>query len=197
MFTGLVERKGTLLGREARVVGSRMRFSHGFGPLELGESISVSGACLTVVDFAETEFVVDVSPETLEKTTLGELEAGSQVNLERAAAIGDRLGGHLVTGHVDATGVVSRLVRHADMTELEIEIGHNLAKYAAKKGSITIDGVSLTINDSSQDGVGLLLIPHTLQVTTLGLLAEGSRVNVEVDLVARYVERLLSAQSSE
>ncbi len=195
MFTGLVAQKGLLVSRTSIDTGQRLEFFHELGPLQLGESVSVSGACLTVVAFRQQHFSADVSSETLQRTTLGHLQTGHPVNLERAVAVGDRLGGHLVTGHVDGVGEVDHITTEGEMTRVGLFIGRELGRYAAQKGSITIDGVSLTINSVSDDRVELLLIPHTRSVTTLGQLTVGSPVNVEVDLVARYVERLLSTRS--
>lgn len=191
MFTGLVEQMGRVLAAEPRPAGIRLRLTHQFEGLSLGESISVSGACLTVVEFDASSFAVDISLETKRLTTLGQLQRGASVNLERAAKVGDRLGGHLVSGHVDGVGMVHRLQPDADMTAMTISVGSQLARFCATKGSITIEGVSLTTNLVSDDAVDLMLIPHTLAVTTLGQLQLGSPVNVEVDQVARYVERLL------
>lgn len=185
---------GTLLSAMPREVGQRLELAHEFAGLVLGESISVGGACLTLVGSTASTFAVDVSPETLHRTTLGEKRVGERLNLERAARVGDRLGGHLVTGHVDGIGTVVSVEPLADMTRVVVDVGTDLGRYAAEKGSITIDGVSLTINGVEGSEVSLLLIPHTRAVTTLGQLVAGARVNVEVDLVARYVERLLTAR---
>ena len=192
MFTGLVESMGQLRGREPLAAGERFEFQHALGALCLGESVAVSGACLTVIASTAETFFADLSPETLERTVLGALSVGDLVNFERALASGQRLGGHLVTGHVDGVGTVRRKDLTGEMTVLEIAIGEALGRYAAEKGSVTIDGVSLTINGVTDDSVELCLIPHTAQITTLGRLSVSSRVNVEVDLIARYVERLLA-----
>ncbi len=191
MFTGLVEATGTLLEKSPQAGGLRLRFSHPLGALCLGESIAVSGACLTVVAMTADTFDAELSTETLALTILGELEVGDPVNFERALAATDRLGGHLVSGHVDGIGQVSSLASEGEMTRVTLQVPEALAPYAAKKGSITIDGVSLTINEVGQTEVHLLLIPHTQAVTTLGRLKVGTRVNLEMDLLARYVERLL------
>lgn len=198
MFTGLVETRSQLLSREALKdnSGESMTFSHAFGQLTLGESISVSGACLTVVAFDQDSFRVELSPETLGLTTLGTLKSQDPVNLERALQTGDRLGGHLVTGHVDGVGHVSSVEPTGDMTEVSIQVPTELAQYVAKKGSITVDGVSLTVNDVSGCTAKLLLIPHTQEITTLDRLEINKQVNLEVDLVARYVERLLQTRNA-
>lgn len=190
MFTGLVEAQSHLQSVMEIDGGKRLTFSHAFDSLSLGESIAVSGACLTVVDFDAAAFSVEASFETLRLTTLGKLSVGSCVNLERALKVGDRLGGHLVTGHVDGTGTVNSIDLEGEMKILSLELENDLLRYVARKGSLTVDGVSLTVNEVTSQSVTLVVIPHTQKVTTLGALREGSEVNVEVDLVARYVERL-------
>jgi riboflavin synthase len=194
MFTGLVEAQGVLQMRTTQVGGVRLSFSHPGFRLTLGESIALSGACLTVVAFDTQSFTVELSHETLALTTLGQLEIGHKVNLERALLASDRLGGHLVTGHVDGVGVVSALVPDGEMTRVVLTPPAVLLRYIAKKGSLTVDGVSLTVNEVRNESVELLLIPHTQAVTTLGALQVGTAVNLEVDILARYVERMLSFQ---
>ncbi len=192
MFTGLVQGVGALVERRGLSGGERYRLTHGFGRLELGESIAVNGACLTVVAEDGQTFDAELSPETLERTTLGSLAPEAPVNLERALLASDRLGGHLVSGHVDGVGHVRGLEELGDMTRVLVGVPAALTRYVAEKGSLTIDGVSLTVNGVQEDNVSLLLVPHTRQVTTLGRLAVGDAVNLEVDLIARYVERLLA-----
>lgn len=192
MFTGLVEIMGRLTSSLEDAGGRRLSFEHDFAGLSLGESISVSGTCLTVVAFDAHTFTVQVSPETLQLTTLGRLVDGATVNLERALPAGARLGGHLVTGHVDGMGRVAQLRFEGEMCRLDVDIPENLRRYMAKKGSVTVEGVSLTVNDVTDTGIALLVIPHTRHVTSLGTLAVGDLINIEVDLVARYVERLLT-----
>jgi riboflavin synthase len=194
MFSGLVSGVGKLVRKSEATAGQRLVLSHPYGPLSLGESIAVQGVCLTVVESDDVEFVVDVSPETLERTTLGELGEGAAVNLERALLASDRLGGHLVSGHVDGTGRVEALEALGEMMRVELTLPTELSRYVAEKGSLTVDGVSLTVNGVGPVSASLLLIPHTRAVTTLGELEVGRRVNLEVDLVARYVERLLSTR---
>jgi len=162
--------------------------------VRLGDSIAVSGPCLTVVALAADTFDVDVSIETLARTTLGERKAGDAVNLEKALRLSDRLGGHLVSGHVDGVGVVAERETLADYVRFALEAPPELARYIAMKGSITVDGVSLTVNAVAGRRFDILTIPHTLSRTTLGGLASGARVNLEVDLLARYLERLLEHQ---
>lgn len=203
MFTGLVLGTGELVLREELAIGEKIGIRHPLGELELGESIAVSGACLTVIGEevrgSERVFFADVSPETFARTTLGDLVVGGHVNLERALRAGDRLGGHIVTGHVDAVGTVESVVDlGADMTELQIRLPRELGPLVAEKGSLTVAGVSLTVNSVVDDALGavagFLVIPHTKSITTLGDLRVGSRVNIEVDLLARYVARLAFAK---
>jgi len=159
---------------------------------EVGESISVNGVCLTAVSLNDDGFDTDVSVETLDVTGLGGLGVGSTVNLEPAISLGERLGGHLVSGHVDCTGTVTSRAADARSVRLAIEIPREYARYVAKKGSVCVDGVSLTINEVSGNAFKVNIIPHTADVTILGDYKVGTVVNVEVDLLARYIERLLS-----
>ena len=163
-----------------------------WGDYEIGESIAVNGVCLTAVALSEDGFDTDVSVETLDVTALGELKAGSDVNLEPAISLGERLGGHLVSGHVDCVGTVTARAADARSIRLTIEIPNEYAHYVAKKGSVCVDGVSLTINEVSGNAFELNIIPHTAEVTIIDGYAVGSTVNVEVDLLARYLERLLN-----
>ncbi|HSC88715.1 MAG TPA: riboflavin synthase [Polyangiaceae bacterium] len=199
MFSGLVAGVGRIRARSALAAGQRFVISHPFGQLELGESIAVQGVCLTVTGWEEHEgesrFFVELSPETLARTTLGQLPDDGAVNLERALRASDRLGGHLVTGHVDAVGRVERLEALGEMMRVVVSVPAGLSRFVAEKGSLTVEGVSLTVNAVSGDQAELLLIPHTRAVTTLGGLTDGAPVNLEVDLVARYVERLLLART--
>jgi riboflavin synthase len=194
MFTGIVMSRGSVL--EARQSGGDMRLHINTGALDLsdsteGDSIAVAGACLTMLEPASRTFFADVSAETLALTTLGNLQPGSAVNLELALTLQDRLGGHLVSGHID--GMATLIDRHADgrAQRFEFELPQELARYVAPKGSVTINGVSLTVNEVQGAKFSVCLIPHTLEVTTLGELQPGQQVNIEVDLVARYLERLL------
>jgi riboflavin synthase len=164
---------------------------------EEGESIAVNGACLTARDIQGRRFLVDVSPESLSRTGLGALEVGSRVNLERALRLADRLGGHLVSGHVDALGRVEERRAAGDFTLFTFSLDAGLAKYVIEKGSITINGVSLTVNSCSGNRFSVSIIPHTLAVTTLGLLKQGDLVNIEVDIIGKYVEKLLAEQAAD
>ncbi len=166
-----------------------------FADYEIGESIAVNGVCLTAVALHEQGFDTDVSLETLDVTALGELDVGSAVNLEPAISLGERLGGHLVSGHVDCVGKVTSRDADARSVRLAVEIPTAYAHYVAKKGSVCIDGVSLTINEVSGNRFELNIIPHTAEVTIIGDYVVGTSVNVEVDLLARYLERLLSKDS--
>jgi riboflavin synthase len=199
MFTGLIAVTGTLAARSPRGPGARLTLRCEFqdGPLAEGESIAVDGACLSVDRILSDGFEVDASVETLTRTTLGGLPIGSAVHLERALRAGDRLGGHLVTGHVDGVGELAARRDAGDSVWMSFDIPVGLARFVAEKGSITLDGVSLTVNAARGDRVEVTIIPHTCSKTKLGALSPGSRVNVEVDLVARYLDRLLSAKQAD
>ena len=194
MFTGIIQDVGTVLALERRAGDVRLQI--GVERISLanaaaGDSIAVSGVCLTALDINTTGFAADVSNETLSLTTLGSLAVGSRVNLEPALRAGDPLGGHLVSGHVDGLGEVIALEGDARSVRMRFRVPGALAKYFARKGSVAIDGVSLTINEVERDIFGVNLIPHTQSVTTLGEFTVGRKVNLEVDTIARYVERLL------
>jgi riboflavin synthase len=195
MFTGIVQGVGAVCAIEPRGGDVRIKIDAGPVPLagvELGGSIAVSGVCLTATHFDGNVFAADVSRETLSLTTLAGLVPGSRVNLEKALLAGQALGGHYVTGHVDGVGEV--VARHDDARSVRMEfaVPEALARYVARKGSICIDGVSLTVNGASGRRFDVNLVPHTLEVTTLGGLRAGSRVNLEVDIIARYVERMMN-----
>jgi riboflavin synthase len=194
MFTGIVQDIGRVQRIERRDRDVRLTIATSKLHLEQsreGDSIAVAGVCLTALEITPESFAADVSLETLRLTTLGELGAGSRVNLEPALRAGDALGGHLVSGHVDGMGIIAALEADARSTRVRCTLPAELAKYVARKGSITLDGVSLTVNDVDGTHFGVNLIPHTQAVTTLGEWRVGQRVNVEVDTIARYVERLL------
>ena len=204
MFTGLIEGVGTLaarehVGRSGRGGDARLRIGVGtlpFDNVQLGESISVNGTCLTVVAFDETGFEADASNETLALTTLGALPVGRVLNLERAMRPGDRLGGHLVSGHVDGVGTVRAMRDDARAQRWSFAAPAPLRRYIAAKGSICVDGVSLTVNAVDGEGFEVALVPHTLAHTAFGATSVGDDVNLEVDLVARYVERLLQERNA-
>ncbi|MFN5009788.1 MAG: riboflavin synthase [Gammaproteobacteria bacterium] len=196
MFTGIVQDMGRIVALEPRAGDVRVRVAVDRLPLDAvrtGDSIAVSGVCLTVVEHDARGFAADVSNETLSLTTLGDLAPGSHVNLEPALRAGDPLGGHLVSGHVDGVGRVVSLAQDARSWRIRFETPPDLARYVARKGSIAIDGVSLTVNEVEGREFGINIIPHTWQVTTIGGYAPGRRVNLEIDPIARYVERLLAA----
>ena len=193
MFSGIVEEMGVVKSLVPGLAGARLSILAGIvlKDLQLGESVSVSGACLTAVEVGETDFAVDVSVETLGVTTLGTLTAGAAVNLERALKLNDRLGGHLVTGHVDGTGILRERTQADNTLLLTLEVPEPILGFCIPKGSITVEGVSLTINSVSENGVSVAIIPHTAKVTTLGIKQPGDAVNLESDLIGKYVERLL------
>ncbi len=200
MFTGIIQALGRVKVLNRTPTAQRMVIDCGALDLEdvkLGDSIAVSGPCLTVTERSSSTIAVDVSAETLRLTTLGGLSAGAAVNLEKALALSDRLGGHLVSGHVDGVGTVQVREIRGDYVFFRIAAPAALARYIAHKGSISVEGVSLTVNAVTADAFELLLIPHTLAQTTLGGLQVGSPVNLEVDLIARYLERLLAAPGGE
>jgi len=197
MFTGIVRDVGRVVSRETR--GGDDRLVIAFDRLDpsginIGDSICVQGCCLTAIELRDRTFAADVSRETLSLTTLGDLKPGSPVNLEPSLRAGDPLGGHLVSGHVDGIGEIRALSGDARSTRIEISVPRPLSRYIARKGSVAIDGVSLTVNEVQPTTFGINLIPHTQAVTTLGALRVGTRVNLEIDQIARYVERLLSSE---
>lgn len=201
MFTGLVRCCGSLIDepRSSEQGGVLLRL--GFGQdlvesLPIGASLAVSGVCLTIVSKAEGEVSVELSPETLSRTTLGELQKGSRVNLEPALHMGDAMGGHWVQGHVDTTTEVVERRDLGDHVEMSFALDEALAPFVVEKGSVTIDGVSLTIASLGEDRFSIALIPHTLEVTTLGDLGPSDRVNIEVDILAKYVQRALSVSGA-
>lgn len=197
MFTGLIAGVGRLAARESRGGDARLRIDVGTLPFEgvqLGESIAVNGCCLTVVEFDATSFAVDASNETLALTTLGRLAIGAPVNLERAMLPTDRLGGHLVSGHVDGLGIAAKRWDDARAERWRFEAPMALLRYVAHKGSVCVDGVSLTVNAVDDAGFEVALIPHTVAHTAFHAMREGDAVNLEVDLLARYVERLLATK---
>ena len=194
MFTGIVQATGSIHSSTPTDKGARIEIASGaldLGDVRIGDSIAVDGCCLTVIERTPLGFLVDVSQETMDCTT--GFAPGRAVNLEKALRLADRLGGHLVSGHVDGVGEVTRFERVGESWLLEVRVPAGLARYIARKGSITISGVSLTVNRVEGDRFDVNLIPHTLEVTNLDALQAGARVNLEVDLVARYLERLLAA----
>ena len=193
MFSGIVEEMGAVKSLEKTLAGTRLTILAKLvmDDLPIGASISVNGACLTVVKRDEKEFSADVSAETLSVTTLGKLAVGSPVNLERAMKLNERIGGHLVAGHVDGIGTVRERHQEGNGTVIVIEAPPEILRYCIVKGSITVDGVSLTINEVGGRTFSVMIIPHTATVTTLGIKQIGDTVNLESDLIGKYVERLL------
>ena len=199
MFTGIIKARGKVTAIQPR--GGDVRLSVRSTGLpwtdyDAGESIAVNGVCLTAVALHEDGFETDVSVETLSVTGLGKLEVGSPVNLEPSISLGERLGGHLVSGHVDCTGIVTSRSSDARSIRLVVEIPKDYARYVAKKGSVCVDGVSLTINEVSVNSFEVNIIPHTAEVTIIENYVVGTIVNIEVDLLARYTERLLNPDGS-
>ncbi|MFN3724883.1 MAG: riboflavin synthase [Allosphingosinicella sp.] len=200
MFTGIVTNVGQVLAHEERGdLRLRIQCGYDMSDVALGASIACSGVCLTVVDKGPDWFAVDVSAETRARTAPGLWEEGARLNLERALRIGDELGGHIVTGHVDGIGAVVSAEQVGDSLAVTIAAGPEIAPYIATKGSVCIDGVSLTVNsvEPLADGVrfGLNVIPHTAQHSTLGDLRAGREINIEIDLIARYLERMLASRA--
>jgi riboflavin synthase len=201
MFTGLVTDIGEIVAvRQLAEELRRLEVACGYprASISEGASIACAGVCLTVVGIGgeggRTRFAVDAAAETLKLTTVGRWREGTQINLERPLRLGDELGGHLVAGHVDGVAVVTVRDQMTDMARLELRAGHELARFIASKGSVALDGVSLTVNEVAGDTFSVLIIPHTLRVTTLGRLAVGQEVNLEIDLMARYAARLTEAR---
>jgi riboflavin synthase len=199
MFSGIVEALGAVAEIISEPPGCRLVIKEPKIAAEtsVAESISVNGCCLTVVETDSTTMTFQAGPETLARTNLGELAADAPVNLERALAVGDRLGGHFVSGHIDGTGKLLRRDDHGDWSDFWFSVPRELAVQMVPKGSIAVDGVSLTVVQSEPDQFSIALIPYTLAVTTLGSLQVGGRVNLETDLLAKYVQRLVKAKDWE
>jgi riboflavin synthase len=197
MFTGIVEGAGKIIGKRTVGGGLAYDFEAGFDLTEPeeGESIAVSGACLTAYNIRGRNFSADVSPETLSRTKLGLIGPGTIVNLERALKLSDRLGGHLVSGHIDCMATVTGRKEIGSYSIFNFSLPIEQERYIIEKGSITIDGVSLTVNNCAPGQFSVSVIPHTLKVTTLGALRVGSKVNIEVDIIGKYVEKLLAPRS--
>ncbi len=195
MFTGIVEEIGTvqtITDKRIKVLSSTV-----IEGSKIGDSIAVNGVCLTVTKLDKTYFEADISPETLKVTTLGELKSGSSVNLERALTLNSRLGGHIVSGHIDSVGRITKLSKNGSFYELEVELDSKEEKYVAKKGSIAINGISLTVADVYKNRVIVAVIPHTFENTSLKTLKVGANVNIETDILAKYVEKFLSTSDNK
>jgi riboflavin synthase len=197
MFTGIIEGLGEVTAIRPAGPGRRLAIAAGFdlAGTKVGDSISVSGACLTAVAIAGRQFEVDVSPETVAKTTIGSLRPGERVNLERALRLSDRIDGHLVSGHTDGTGSIDSRQAAGNAVMVTVAVAEALTRYMIVKGSVAVDGVSLTINHLEAGRFTVSLIPHTAGLTTIGFKQKGERVNIEVDLIGKYVEKFLSAQA--
>lgn len=197
MFTGIIEDVGRVVRWEMRRGAGRLTVTTALplSEMKLGSSIAVNGACLTIVDKAEKRFTVDVSPETLERTALKQLRRGSPVNLERPVRLSDRLGGHLVTGHVDGVAVAREIKKRGKFTFYTFEVSQPLCPHLVPKGSVAVDGISLTVNECEKQGFSVAIIPFTLRHTNLLGLRVGGKVNIETDIIGKYVERLLEGGS--
>jgi riboflavin synthase len=198
MFSGIVEEIGAIQSIDKGLAGAKISIvaSLVLEDLTVGDSISVSGACLTASQVGTTSFSVDVSTETLNCTTLGTIPVGSPVNLERALKLNARMGGHLVTGHVDGIGILRARQQDGNAIQLTVEASEEIIRYCVTKGSITVDGISLTINAVSERSFAVAIIPHTAKVTTMGLKQIGHTVNLESDVIGKYVERLLQGSAA-
>jgi len=199
MFTGLIEDTGRVASLQRRGEAGILAVETALptAEIDIGDSVAVNGACLTVTASTLRSLTFDVSPESLSRTTIGKLCSGSAVNLERALKLGDRLGGHIVSGHIDCAGQLVRSENRAGNHQLQFSLPPAHARYLVEKGSVTIDGISLTVNTVSQNGFSVNIIPHTYSSTTLGQLKVGDRVNLETDIIGKYVERLTSPWKSE
>jgi riboflavin synthase len=196
MFTGIIEEMGSVRALRREGIAARLTVSAStvLGGTAIGDSICVNGVCLTVVDLAKDGFSADVAAETLKVTNLGELKIGANVNLERALQLSARIGGHLVSGHVDAVGRIREKREEGNGWRIFIDAPETVLRYVIKKGSIAIDGISLTVADVDRSGFSIAMIPHTAKLTTLGFKAGGDSVNLEADIMGKYVERLLAGR---
>jgi riboflavin synthase len=199
MFTGIIEGLGTISSVRSSGQGSRLAVEADFEltGTKIGESVAVNGACLTVVTLSNKRFEADVSPETIEKTTFGRVKIGERVNLERALLLSSRVDGHLVSGHVDALGTIVRRETAGNATLVTVEIPPDAARYIIPKGSVAVDGISLTVNQCDEGSFGVSIIPHTGLITTIGFKKVGEPVNIETDMIGKYVERFLRADKAE
>lgn len=192
MFTGIIEEMGIVKSIKSKVI--TIEANKIFDDLKLGDSVSVNGTCLTVSSFSNKIFNADITSETLSRTNLGDLKSGFKVNLERALTLNGRLGGHIVSGHIDGVGIIKNISKKSEDIELVIEVPTNLMKYIIEKGSVAVDGISLTVAkvDNNKNNFSVAIIPHTLKETVLYYKKAGDKVNIENDIIGKYVERLLS-----
>lgn len=199
MFTGIIETMGSVVTARPAAAGSRMtiRADMDLTSTKIGDSIAVNGACLTAVELSGSVFAVDISPETLTKSTLGDTKPGTRVNLERAMRLSDRLDGHLVSGHIDGQGKITYIKDLGSILVIGFAVEEALARYMIKKGSVAVDGISLTINKCDNHGFEVTIIPHTWKITTLGIKNAGDFVNIETDVIGKYVEKFITGNSSE
>jgi len=199
MFTGIIETLGTLTTVRPAEAGKRMEIlaDRALDGTRVGDSIAVNGACLTAVTISGGRFAADVSPETLSRSTLGEAKPGTRVNLERALRLSDRLDGHLVSGHIDGKGRIDYIRDLGRVLVVGVSVSEELTRYMITKGSIAIDGISLTINTRDQGGFEVTIIPHTAAITTIGLKRPGDWVNIETDLIGKYVERFVAGRTGD
>ena len=199
MFTGIIEGLGSIAKVERSDQGMRLTVTSGFelDATKIGDSIAVNGACLTVVNISGNRFQVDVSPETLIKTTFNAVKIGERVNLERALKLSERIDGHLVSGHIDGIGTIKSKKNMGNAVIVTFEAPSSLMAYMIKKGSVAIDGISLTINNCDGNGFDVSIIPHTASITTIGFKNTGQKVNIETDMIGKYVEKFISRQKDE
>lgn len=199
MFTGIIEEVGTVLGirRGAKSAVLHISADNILADVRIGDSIAVNGVCLTATSVNNNSFTADVMPETLSRSSLADLKSGSHVNLERAMAANGRFGGHIVSGHIDGTGTLKRIRKDDNAVRYEISADRTILKYIVEKGSVTIDGISLTVTEVSEKSFSVSVIPHTLSVTILGEKSVGSIVNLENDIIGKYVEKLLFAKEEK
>jgi riboflavin synthase len=197
MFTGIIEGLGNIAAIHSSGQGNRVTIEAGFAldQTKIGDSISVSGACLTAVKIEGRRFEVDVSPETLNTTIFDQAKVGDRVNLERAMRFSDRIDGHLVSGHIDGTGIVKQREIQGNAVIVTIEVAESLTRFMIAKGSVAVDGISLTINSCDAGSFSISIIPHTAKLTTIGFKNRGDRVNIETDMIGKYVERFLAGVS--
>jgi riboflavin synthase len=199
MFTGIIEETGQILSKQSFQGGIRFQISANkiLEDTKIGDSINVDGACQTIIEFQNNKFSIQSVGETLEKTTFANFQIKQWVNLERALAVGDRMGGHFVQGHVNGTGIIQQWYPRGENYFLEIKIPENLSRYVVSEGSISIDGISLTIAQTREDLVGISIIPHTANITNIRYKKTGDHVNIEVDMLAKYIENLLKIQNDD